>query len=73
MTRQVAYAAGLVAIGYVEQAPSTRYRVFYKEGGSPAWVWLGKSGAVRINSIKRIDGSIPASERTKKAILEQSK
>jgi len=73
MTKQEQYAKGLQAIGYVEQeSVSARYRMFYKEGSSVAYIFLGKSGAVRHNAFKRITGAVAASERTKLAILARA-
>jgi len=69
-TKQDQYAAGLVILGYVEQdSPSGKYRMFYKEGSSVCYIFLGKSGAVRHNAFKRITGAVSASDRTKRAIL----
>lgn len=72
MTLQQQYAAGLQAIGYVEaHTVSRKYRLFEKPGASPTYFWLGKAGAVRYSSLKRIDTSIAASDRTKANILRR--
>ncbi len=71
MNLQAQYARGLLAYGYIELTPSSRYRVFFKAGSSAAWVWIGPHGAARYNSIKRVDGSIPFSDISKRAILQK--
>ena len=72
-TKQEKYAKGLIALGFVEQgSPSSKYRLFYKEGSSAAFFFLGKSGAVRFNAFRRITGAVAASEATKKAILNRA-
>lgn len=86
MTQQVVYAKALVSVGYTEQAPTSKFRVFFTEKTDqimlqdsngkdvlmrrPAWVWLGKSGAVRIGSVKRIADSIPMGTMGKRLLLQ---
>ena len=65
------YAVGLSALGYKRtDTASRKYWHYYKEGaGSCCHVWLGKAGALRYNSVNRIDGSIAASDAVKSKII----
>lgn len=47
-----------------------KYTVMHKPGSaSCAWVWVGKNGACRFNGVKRLDGSIPFSDRSRAVLL----
>lgn len=72
-TKQEQYAAGLQALGYVEQeSVSRKYRMFCKPlAGSVTYFFLGKSGSVRYNSFKRITGAVSVSAKTKAVILSK--
>lgn len=68
------YRLGLSEFGYVrEETTSRKYWLLSKRGASPTYFWLGSSGAVRFASIRRIDASIAASDKTKAKILERGR
>lgn len=44
--------------------------LLYKPGSaSCAFVWVGRNGAARFNGVKRVDGSIPFSDRSRAILL----
>lgn len=67
------YARGLEKLGYKRvEGRTNRYWVFHNETGSPSWVFLGKAGAVRYNSVHRIDGSISTGDKFKAQLLAKA-
>jgi hypothetical protein len=66
------YALGLSAFGYQrEETASKKYWLYVKRGASPTYFWLGKAGAVRYSSIRRIDTSVAATDKTRATILKK--
>lgn len=65
--------SSLQARGYVIEQPRDRlhkYTLLHKPGSaSCAFVWVGRNGACRYNGMKRVDGSIPFSDRSRAILL----
>jgi hypothetical protein len=75
-TLQQEYAKGLEAMGFTEvESRSAKYRTFHDQQmrSSIAFVYLGKSGAVRFNSVNRVDGSIDTSIQFKQRLLAKAR
>lgn len=61
---------GLLALGYARvDSRSTKFEVFAKPGSSAVFFFVGKSGSLRFSNVKRVDCSVPASDRTKAMII----
>jgi hypothetical protein len=74
MTKTEQLAAALVSRGYKEiPARTTKYRCFYKADARFAYLWLGKSAALRGTSEPKITGSFALTEATKARLLETLK
>lgn len=71
MTLRDNYAKGLEALGYRKEINQTskKYVLYVQHGASPTYFWLGKAGAVRYGSMKRIDASVAATEITKQKLI----
>lgn len=67
------YIAGLLALGYAQiDSRSSKFEVFAKPGTPvPFFFFVGKSGSLRFSSQKRIDSSVPASDRTKAMVISK--
>ena len=75
-TLQQRYALALSTLGFVEQKPTARYRVFkgYNtafNGVTPIirWYYLGKSGAFRWSSTGQVGDARACSSRTSDKLL----
>lgn len=76
-TLQQKYAAGLVAMGFVEVKGTGQYRVFHRKAGvneaneqhAERYLFLGKAGGVRVNSRRAVRESLALSETYKAKIL----
>jgi hypothetical protein len=66
------YIAGLLALGYARiDSLSSKFEVFTKAGSSATFFFVGKSGSLRFSTVRRVDSSVPASDRTKIAIISK--
>ena len=69
-TLEQRYIAALQGMGYtIVRDGSYKYTLLHKEGSSPAYVWVGSAGAVRCNTVKRVDGSRPLGPKSKAKLL----
>lgn len=47
-----------------------KYTLLHKPGSaSCAWVWVGRNGACRFGGVKRLDASVPFSDRSRAILL----
>lgn len=66
------YIAGLLALGFAPvDSLSSKFEVFTKSGSPATFFFVGKSGSLRFSSLKRVDSSIPASDRTKAMVISK--
>lgn len=64
------YARGLEKLGYARvEGRTERYWVFYNGTCAPSWVFLGKAGAVRYNTVQLVADSQSAGDKFKARIL----
>lgn len=69
------YARGLEKLGYKRvEGRTNRFWVFHNEAARSMgpFVFLGKAGAVRYNSVQRIDGSFSAGDKLKAQLLAKA-
>lgn len=65
------YIAGLLALGYVRvDSRSSKFEVFAKKDSS-MFFFVGKAGSLRFSGVKRVDSSVPASDRTKAVVISK--
>ena len=76
LTLQKRYAIALLSLGFVEQKPTARYRVFRGyhaslNGATPIErsYYLGKSGALRWSGTHRVGDCRPCSSKTAERLL----
>ena len=76
LTLQTRYAIALTSLGFIEQKPTIRYRVFRGHhaslnGATPIErnYYLGKSGALRWSGEHKVTTSIPCLPRTSERLL----
>ena len=67
------YIAGLLALGYFKAASaSSKFEIYANpDSAAPFFFFVGKSGSLRFSSQKRIDSSVPASDRTKAMVISK--
>lgn len=66
------YIAGLLALGYAQiDSRSSKFEVFAKPGTPATFFFVGKSGSLRFSDVRRVDSSIPASDRTKAMVISK--
>ena len=64
------YALGLSACGYQRQkTASKKYWAYYRDSELSYYVWLGKSGAVRVSTSSAISTSMAMSDKGKAKLL----
>lgn len=66
------YIAGLLALGYFKAASaSSKFEIYTNPDSAAPFFFVGKSGSLRFSSQKRIDSSVPASDRTKAMVISK--
>lgn len=66
------YIAGLLVLGYLKVASaSSKFEVFAKPDSAVPFFFVGKSSSLRFSTLKRVDSSVPASDRTKAMIISK--
>jgi len=69
---QKRYAIGLVALGYTEVKPTTRFRVFTKhspELTNPIYIYVGAAGALRYNRTGKVSLTFDTTQKFKDRVL----
>lgn len=70
---QDVYVKGLLALGYTELPPKSKYRVFCKDFSMLApYVFVGKRGALRYASVNRVVRSIPFGPKNLAVIIAKA-
>lgn len=74
MTKTEQLIRGLLASGYKETSSrSGKYRTFHKEGARFAYLFVGKSAALRGSTANRSSDSFSLSDRTKEELIARGK